>query len=430
MRQLSVFALAVLALGFGALMTAGCGGDGQIPIHRVETGPFEHRVTAEGVLQAVRTTKLTVPPGVQTRVRLAWLAPERSSVEAGDVVARFDPKPIQEKLEDGLADHRVAALQMDKARLDSEAELSRLAKDLETSGLELEHAERFQKTDDQVFSRRDIAEDAIDGELARERRSHAMASTETRRSIARTEQEILEIRQRQAQLSIDQAESGLRAIEIEAPHGGILTLSRDWGGQPLDVGAEMWSGQGIAEIPDLSEMEAEVFVLEADAGGLGEGRRAEVLVESKPGQVFPAKIRRVEAVAKRRFPGSPVQYFGVVLAFDETVAGGLKPGQRVRASLVLGERESAVAVPRQGIFQDGGGARVYVRSGGGFEARDVELGPANAGTVVVEQGLEAGEEIALVRPPNGGGTGHAGGGSAPSDEPEAAEVSADPGGAP
>ena len=103
----------------GLALLASCTPRNDIPTYRVEARPFEHRVTAEGGLRAVSTTKLTVPPDVQTTVRLAWLADEGARVEEGDVVARFDPKAIEQRLEDSRADHRTADLRMEKALFDA-----------------------------------------------------------------------------------------------------------------------------------------------------------------------------------------------------------------------------------------------------------------------------------------------------------------------
>ena len=44
----------------------------------------------------------------------------------------------------------------------------------------------------------------------------------------------------------------------------------------------VWPNDKVAEIPDLGSMEAEVWVLEVDAGGLTVGQAATVLVEGRP----------------------------------------------------------------------------------------------------------------------------------------------------
>ena len=160
----------------------------------------------------------------------------------------------------------------------------------------------------------------------------------------------------------------------------------------------MWRGQEIAEIPALAELEAEVFVLEADARGLGVGRPAQVLVEAHPEAPHKGEISRVDALAKPRIRDSPVQYFGVILALEATDPETMKPGQRVSATLLLEEIDDALVVPRQALHQEGDRTWVYRRNGSGFEARQVETGPGSAGLVVITAGIDEGDRIALVEP--------------------------------
>ena len=194
----------------------------------------------------------------------------------------------------------------------------------------------------------------------------------------------------------------LSALEVRAPHAGILTLVRGWSGEKPSVGAEMWRGQRIAEIPNLSSLEAEVFVLEADAGGVEVGKRATLVVEAEPETTYEAKIKRVDTVAQPRFRGSPVQYFGVVLELTGELPKSMKPGQRVRATLMLDEAHDVLVVPRQAVVQEAGESRVFVASGSGFEPRQVETGSSSLGLVVVTEGLDEGERIALSPPSSGG----------------------------
>jgi len=380
-----------------ALMLASCAPRDAVPTFRVERRPFHHHVTAEGNLKAAEVTRLTVPPEVETRVRLAWLAPD-GRVEEGDVVARFDPTDMEDLLRGGRLDRDGAALEAGKARLQSDGKLADFETDFRVADLELEHARRYQKTDEDVFSRQEIIESEIDEELAGERREHAGASQTSESERGKTELEIFEIRKRKAELKIDQARRGLAALEVRAPHGGLFTVTRSWRGDPLQVGSEMWRGQPLGEIPNLSVMEAEVFVLEADAGGVEVGKNATVTVEAFPERSFPARVSHVDAVAQPRYRGSPVQYFGVKLEIESADGLPMKPGHRVRATLRLEEFDEALVVPRQAVFSDGGEQRVYLRNGAGFAARRVETGAKSLGLMVVTAGLAEGDVIAL-RPP-------------------------------
>lgn len=393
---------AALVCGLACTLTLslGCSTDpgSSVPTQQVERRTFVQRVTVEGQLEAANSTQLTVPMDVQQRVRLAWVESEGKKIEAGDVVARFDAKAMQRQLEDSRGEHRSTELKIDKTRIESSIEVSRLSTELAISDLELEHARSFQKVDSDVFARRDILQDAIDGELATARKEHAEKATGTQQQLAQTELDLLTIRQRQAQLKIDRARNALETLEIRSPHAGILQLARNWRGEPPRAGAEMWRGQSIGEIPDLETLQAKVYVLEADAGGLAEGKPAEVTVEAHPETTYAATIRSIEALAKPRIPGSPVQYFGVVLALETTAIGIMKPGSRVRATLHLEERDDALVLPRQAIFQQEGTSRVYVRSASGFGLRDVEVGPTSLGWVVIDSGLSEGDVVALAEP--------------------------------
>ena len=77
----------------------------------------------------------------------------------------------------------------------------------------------------------------------------------------------------------------------------------------------------------------------------------------------------------------------------------MKPGQRVRARIVLAEARGALVIPRQAVFERDRRTIVYRRSGWhGFAPVEVTLGAATLGRVVVERGLAAGNEIALMDP--------------------------------
>lgn len=394
--------LQCVALAVALGLTLACGVEPEVPVHRVERQDFVHQVTADGLLQAGRTTKLTVPLQVVTTVRLAWLLPEGTRVDEGDVVARFDAKAMQEKLADAEVDRSQSEERIERTEVQKGQRVAELLADADIADLELDHARNFQKTDSLVFSRRELMEDAIDEELAAATKEHAEANAATEKVLAATELALLEIQKRQAVDEIDEAQQGLEALEVRAPHGGLLTYVRNWRGEPPSVGREMFQGQPLAEIPDLDSLEAEVYVLEADAGGLAPGQRVEVVVEAHPDLVLEGEIARVDPVAQPRFRGSPVQYFGAVVHFQpgtEEVLAGLKPGQRVRATVTLERVDDALVVPRQAVHEDGGQTTVWARRGGTFEAVAVEVGATGLGKVVVAKGLQEGDEVAL-RPPN------------------------------
>lgn len=388
----------VLALGAFLPLTGSFGASGDVPVVTVEKQPFVRRVPAQGNLQAVRATPVSVPMGAPGPFRIGWLAPDGTRVRAGEVVIRFDPSAIEKQLTDAGDDLRQTRLKIGKSEVESLAELRKLERDAEMARIELENAKQFAKKDEMIYSRGEIIESTIDRELVGRKAEHARKAQSTQKQLSGTEIALLRIEMRKAEAKIEQARRALQALAVAAPHDGVLILKRDWRGETPRVGDTVWNGQPLAEIPDLSTMEAEVFVLEADAGGLSPGKRATVSLESAPGTAHEATIERVDALAKPRLPGSPVQYFAVTLKLRKTDPKVMKPGQRVQAALFLDEREEALLVPRQAVFESQGKRIAYRRKGTGFEPVEVKLGPATSGRVVVESGLSAGDVLALRDP--------------------------------
>jgi multidrug resistance efflux pump len=357
-------------------------------------------VPAEGNLRAARSTPLSVPAAPSIAFHVAWVAPEGTRVRAGDVVVRFDPTELETLLADAEGDLAAARLKTGKQRSSDLAELDKLERDAAMARLELANARQFLKKDELIFSRHDIITSEIDQQLAADRERHAREQRGTRAAQGRAGLGLLAVDVRQAGLKIAQARAGLSALQMKAPHDGVLMLRRKGpGGDPPRVGDTVWSGMPLAEIPDLSVMRAEVYVLEADAGGLAVGKPATVTVEAHPGVEYAARIVRVDSLAKPRLRGSPVQFFSATLELARTEPRVMKPGQRVQAVLRLEARRGALVVPRQAVFERDGRHVVYRRrAAGGFDVVQVELGPADVGTAVVVAGLAGGDLVALRDP--------------------------------
>jgi RND family efflux transporter MFP subunit len=395
----------VVALAGAAMVAARALGDAapDVPLYTVREEPFRRRVVAEGVLDSAEATPITTPSQVFGAVRIAWMVPEGAPVSKGDVVVRLDPTELERELESSRADRASAELKLSKAEAQAGSARTNLARDAELAGVELEHARSFQKKDAQVFSRHEIIESEVDQHLAGRRQEHAEAERTIRDRLASTEQALLAVERRKADLAIERASTGLELLDVVAPHDGFVVRSRDWNGNKVREGDSVWRGQKLGEMPALGRLEAEVWVLEADAGGIATGQTATVLVDARPGVPLAATVKRVEGVAQPRVPGSPVQYFGVTLSFDEAASRrlaelGLKPGQRLRAEVELENRAKALVVPRQAIFDVDGKSVVYRLRGDELERVAVELASLGAGRVVVSSGLAAGDRIALADP--------------------------------
>lgn len=401
-------AAAALVVGWGIAAR----GASQVPTTTVRSSPFRVRVTAEGNLGAVRSTPLTAPMKPQTAFTVAWLVEDGTVVDEGDVVARFDPSRLEQDREEGFSDQRISRHKIDSAEVSLDVSIDKLDRDVDVAKQELEVAREFQSTDSEIYSRKEIIESRIDTELAETRAEHARDSQAIQAHLSKAEIELLAIERRRADLKVRQAEEGLDALDLRAPHSGIVMLERDWRGNPVRVGDSVWPGRPLARIPDLAEMQAEVYVLEADAGGIETGQSARVWIEASPGFEHAARVKNIDPMAGPRNRNVPVQYFRAILELERTEPATMKPGARVHAEILIADLADAIAVPRQAVCSLDGAAVVYRRGRGGFEPVPVELGPAALGRVVVASGLADGDVIALRDPSLANGAGGSTGGAA------------------
>jgi multidrug efflux pump subunit AcrA (membrane-fusion protein) len=385
-----------------ALLLSGCRAPlddaGQVPTFEIgESEPFVRRLRAEGVLRAVESTPVTAPQDADGPLTIGWLAEDGSTVAAGDVVVRFDPTTMQRELADSEADVATDEHRIDKVAVDSAATRGKRERTADLAQHEVEVAHEFDTTDTKILSRIEIAENAIDVELAEAKAAHAGRVKGVERSVASNQLDVHRIAKGHHSQAVEHARKGLERLDVIAPHAGVLVLRRGWEGEVVRVGDTVWAGLKIAELPHIDALQAEVFVLEIDAADLVVGLSAEVVIDAHPEVTWKAKVARVDTLAQPKHPEVPVNYFGVTLELERTDVELMRVGQRVQAIISIAQ-PAAITVPRQAVFDRDGKSIVYRVGDRGFDEVEVVLGRASAGRVVVERGLASGDRIALRDP--------------------------------
>ncbi len=395
--------LVCTALGCGSI-ASWSGAPDPVPTVTVVSEVFVRSVGAEGNLRPVDATQLVTPADNRGGMKIAWLAPDGGFVNEGDVVVRFDGTEARAEHVSGEADLEVANRKLEQERLHTAQAIRERERTAALAGAEMKTTQQFQSKDEEIYSRNQIAKSEIDAELAVARMDHADKSRLIEERLGASKVALLELSRQRAQLSIDIAQSTLDKLELKAPHAGVFVLRTDRRGNLTQVGDTVWPGQRLAELPQLDHLEAEVYVLEADAAGLADGLPAEVFLDAHPGTSWPATIKKVDKLAKPRQREDSVQYFEVILSLSTIDPGLMKPGQRMHATLALGGDE-AIVVPRQAIFERDGETIAWRRVGETFEPAPLQLGVSSPGRVTVLSGLSAGDEVAVRDPSRAGSPG-------------------------
>jgi HlyD family secretion protein len=397
-RRLSALAVAAIALvGAGARLVRTSAPEGVATVE-VKRERFVREVRATGTLRAVRATPIVAPPQSGRPQKIAVLARDGAVLKAGDLVVEFDPYEAQREAADGQADLAAAAAKIQKSKAEAGKTAGTLTLDRDVAKEALGRAEEFQLTDEGLFSRNEIIESRLDKALFTKKADVAGRRLTTSGKLSAADRELGEIEAGKARFKVSTAEKSLASLYIRAPHDGLLILEKNWRGETAFVGDSVWPGQKLAEIPDLSQLEARVFVLEADAAGLKQGLAGRLSIEGRPGAEFEGSVSRVDALAKPRDQQSPVKYFETTVALAKTDPSFMKPGQRVRAVLRLEEVEDVIAVPRGALFDKDGKRVVYRWEGSGFAPVEVTVSRNSISRVVVDKGLQPGDRIALRDP--------------------------------
>ena len=381
----------------GALAALGRSPRPGVPTCVVERRPFRHEVVAYGHLQAVRSTPVSVPAEVRGPMRISWLAPA-GPVKKGELVIAFDPTEAEGQLADGRSDSEAAATKLRKSRAEGAEKAKALDIERSLAEEELRRAEDVAPSDALIFSRIEILESRVDRDLLGKRVATAEAKHRPTELLSAADRALAAIERRRAELRMTQARQTLSALEVRAPHDGILVFPQSWRGDAVGVGDTVWPSQPIAELPDLSTLEARVFVLEGDAGGLAVGQPARIEVEGRPELSVEGKVERVDAVAKNRQRQSPVKYIEAVLSLAGRKGLSLKPGQTVRSSILVAEVADALVIPRGALFEEDGRRFVHRLDGGRFRETEVTTAARSLGSVVVERGVAPGDRLALHDP--------------------------------
>ncbi|MBV2147860.1 efflux RND transporter periplasmic adaptor subunit [Sphingobium sp. AS12] len=232
------------------------------------------------------------------------------------------------------------------------------------------------------------------------------AKTEIDSARANYEGAVASLRSAQAQVDVSRAQlssaqTNLTIAQIVSPVNGVV-LSRDI--EPgQTVAASLNAPVLFTLAEDLTQMEVEVSVDEADVGQVKEGQSATFAVDAFPGRSFPAKVTRVNvgsnsaSTSSSSTTSATSSSSGTVVAYTAvlTVNNGdetLRPGMTATADIVTQELRDVLLVPNAALrFKPNAGAAqgggitstLMPRRRGNRAAREVSFGAGSSQTVYV-----------------------------------------------
>jgi HlyD family secretion protein len=309
------------------------------------TPALQSFVTASGEIVATRFADI----GSASMGRLVSLSVrEGDRVKAGQLLARIDPVQAASS-----ADAAAAGLRA----LESEAQGA--TSQIKASQADLAAAEaRAAEADRQVKRARELRESGLiaQAELDTAQGNADTAAAQVRSAeaaIRRIEQAqtAAERRVAQGRADVARARDQLNKTDITAPIDGVITRLEVEEGEMVVIGVQNQPGTILMTVSDLSAINAEVKVAEADVLRLRVGNTATASLEALPGKQFTGKVVEIGASALPQVgTQAAAREFKVKVRLDGELET-LRPGLTCDAEILVAERTNVLTVPLQAVVQ-------------------------------------------------------------------------------
>jgi len=179
--------------------------------------------------------------------------------------------------------------------------------------------------------------------VARTKAEHKLALTIGRERIAAegriAEQHMVDADVNQLKSDVEKLQDSLSALTVVAPRDGIVVHQDDWKGGKIDVGSQIWLGQSVAQMPDLSTLEVHAALPERELTRVHRNQRVRVVISGGGDRSLSGSISDIgySVHSKSRVEAVPV--VDVTVQLDESDFK-VKPGQAVQVEIPVAQRES------------------------------------------------------------------------------------------
>ncbi|OGP91601.1 MAG: hypothetical protein A2156_06530 [Deltaproteobacteria bacterium RBG_16_48_10] len=333
-----VIIILILAAGFFWRQLSGPNGSNQkFRLAKVEKGEINLVVTATGTINPV--VNVLVGSQVSGTIK-ALYADYNSQVKEGQVIAQIDPAIFEAQVEQG----RASVLNAQANLLNAQANLENAKANLTKADVAVLDAKRTLDRNQPLVERKVIAQATMDTaqtnyDTAVAQRDVAKAQGES----AKFQIESFKAQVEQTRAALRVAETNLRYATIRSPvNGTVISRNVDVG---QTVAASLQAPTLFTIAKNLTEMQVDSNVSEADVGRIAVGQDATFTVDAYPERIFRGKVSEI-----RNAPiivQNVVTYDVVILVGNKDLK--LKPGMTANVSVMIVHREEVLKIPNAAL---------------------------------------------------------------------------------
>lgn len=272
---------------------------------QITRGDIVSNVTATGELNAISVVEVgTQVSGIIQEIYVDF----NSQVRAGQLIALIDPSVLQLTLRE------------------SEASLAVYQATVTSAQASLADAERKLARNRELFSRKLIARSEVD-------------TSETDVAMKRASLQEARSRVVQGRAAVERARTNLNYTRITSPVNGVVIDRKVDAGQTVASGYQTPTLFKVAE--DLTRMQIETKVDEADIGAVKEGQSVTFRVDAFPDEIFSGKVVQVRIAPSTT---DNVVTYTVIIHVDNPDLK-LKPGMTANVSIETARANNVLRIP-------------------------------------------------------------------------------------
>jgi len=360
---------------------------------------FEVVVAVTGELKARTSTEIKGPSELRSQnlrirsIKIQNLITEGTVVDSGDWVATLDRSEADNSLKDIIDELEKIESQYIKTQLDTTIQLRQLRDDLINLRFNMEES-TIALEQSKYEPPATIRQAQINLDKSKRAFEQAQMNYKLKVEQARADMTGVSINLAKRTRRKQEMESVLKDFDIKAPASGMVIYQREWNGQKRTVGSEIntWD-LTVAELPDLSTLVSRTYVNEIDISRIKVGQKVKIGVDAFPEKSYTGIITEVANIGEQ-LPNADAKVFEVKVELYEKDPI-LRPSMTTSNKIVTLEIPDVLFIPLETVHTNDSLAYVYTRKG---SRKVVVLGESNENSIIVEQGLEEGEELLLTVP--------------------------------
>ncbi|HET9570049.1 MAG TPA: efflux RND transporter periplasmic adaptor subunit [Bacteroidales bacterium] len=367
----------------------------EILINHINHTNFEDILTIDGTVDAVRSVTLSCPQ--QLEGEIVYLIEDGTHVEPGDLVCQLENRETQDVIDQLEIEVENSKAVMAKVRANLDMRYAQLDAQVKTNAVQtsIANLDSLQLIYASPVQRRVKELELQKAAIIRNKLTKKLRALDiiNKNQIRRME---LQIQNRENRLA--SMMDMIDMMTIKASQSGMVVRAISWQtGNKVQEGDHVYANMPIINIPDMTEMKVKIQASEASYKRININDLVEYTFDAMPGNTASGKILSKAPVGRPISRKSKVKFFEVEASM-ESWKELPTPGLSVSCNIILQRVKDTIVVPQIAIFEEDSMKMVYVKHSGGFEKRQIEIGPSSPKLAVISRGLTGKESLSLNKP--------------------------------